>query len=125
MIYLDTSYLVKVYVAEPGSGRILAWLEGQRGLLCSWHGRLEFFCAVHRHVQAGRLAALAARRVFRRLEADEASDVVTWLPVSAALIQSACRAVSGLGRGVSLRAADRALHLATAADCGCECRVQP
>ncbi len=46
MIYLDTSYIVKCCVAEPGSERILTWLEGQRGIVCSWHGRPEFFSAI-------------------------------------------------------------------------------
>ena len=120
MIYLDTSYIVKCYVAEPGSERILTWLEGQRGLVCSWHGRLEFFSAVHRHVQTGRLAADQVRRVTRQLETDESSGIWTWLPVSPDLVRRACRVVGGLDRGSCLRAAD-ALHLATAAEAGCTC----
>ena len=119
MIYLDTSYLVKCYVAEPGSDRVLAWLEGRRGLVCSWHGRLEFHSAIHRHFQAGRLTAAQVRQVCRRLDADEADGIWTWLAVTPVAIRQACRIVAGLDRATCLRAAD-ALHLAVAADAGCE-----
>jgi uncharacterized protein len=119
MIYLDTSYIVKCYVFEPGSERILAWLEGRRGLVCSWHGRVEFYSAIHRHFQAGRLTAVQVRKVTRQLEADEANGVWTWLAVTPALVRQACAILAGLDRTTCLRAAD-ALHLATAADAGCE-----
>jgi len=119
MIYLDTSYIVKCYVSEPGSDRILAWLAGRRGLVCSWHGRLEFHSAIHRHFQGGRLAAVQVRRVIRQLENDEADGVWTWLAVTPALVRQACTVMAGLDRTTCLRAAD-ALHLATAADAGCE-----
>ena len=120
MIYLDTSYIVKCYVAEPGSDRILAWLEGQRGIVCSWQGRLEFFSAIHRHVQAGNLNVTRAKRVTSQLESDEAQGIWTWLPVTLALVRRTCQTVGGLGPKTCLRAAD-ALHLATAADAGCAC----
>ena len=119
MIYLDTSYIVKCYVAEPGSDRVLAWLTGRRGLVCSWHGRIEFHSAIHRHFQAGRLTATQVRKVARQLEADEAHGVWTWLAVTPELARRACTAIAGLDRQTCLRAAD-ALHLATAADAGCE-----
>lgn len=119
MIYLDTSYIVKCYVSEPGSDRILAWLEGRRGMVCSLHGRIEFHSAMHRHFQAGRLTATQVRKVMRQLEADEANGIWTWLAVSSALVHQACVTLAGLDRATCLRAAD-ALHLATAADAGCE-----
>ena len=119
MIYLDTSYIVKCYVSEPGSDRILAWLEGQHGLVCSWQGRVELFSALHRHVQGGRLTAAQVRKVTRQLEADEAHGIWTWLAVTPALVRKTCHTLAGLDRKTCLRAAD-ALHLATAADAGCE-----
>ena len=119
MIYLDTSYIVKCYVSEPGSDRILAWLEGRRGLVCSCHGRIEFYSALHRHFQAGRLTAAQVRKVSRQLEADEDNGIWTWLAVTPALVRHACTTLAGLDRKTCLRAAD-ALHLATSADEGCE-----
>jgi len=119
MIYLDTSYIVKCYVAEPGSDRILAWLEGRRGLVCSWYGRLEFCSALHRHFQAGRLTAGQVRRIVRHLETDEDDGLWTWLAVTPALVNQASAVVAGLDRATCLRAGD-ALHLATAAEAGCE-----
>jgi predicted nucleic acid-binding protein len=119
MIYLDTSYIVKCYVSEPGSEQILAWLEGRRGLVCSWHGRIELYSAFHRHFQAGRLTAAQVRKVTRQLEADEADGIWSWLAVTPALIRQGCCTLAGLDRKTCLRAAD-ALHLAIAADAGCE-----
>jgi uncharacterized protein len=114
MIYLDTSYIVKCYVCEPGSAEILAWLEGQSGLNCAWHGRIEFFAAVQRHVREKRLQAADARRVFRSLEADEHRNLWNWIPVSPELMRTTCDRFETLATHVPLRSAD-ALHLACAA----------
>lgn len=117
MIYLDTSYLVKCYVCEPGTEEILAWLEGRTGLSCAEHGRLEFFSAVRRHVREGRLRPSDATGVFRRLEADEALGLWNWLPVGGDLIRETCRRIATMPAEVPLRSAD-ALHLACAASGG-------
>lgn len=120
MIYLDTSYIVKCYVAEPGTEAVLEWIAGRRSLVCSLHGRIEFYSAIHRHVQAGQLTPVQARRVYRQFEEDETEGLWSWLPVTADRIRQACGVLVGLERKTCLRAAD-ALHLATAADTGCEC----
>lgn len=117
MIYLDTSYIVKCYVREPGTAEILRWLEGTSGLFTCIHGRLELFAALRRHLSEGRLTPAAGRGVFRRIEADERDGLWRWLPVSQILVASACERMQRLPHGVSLRAAD-ALHLACAADNG-------
>jgi predicted nucleic acid-binding protein len=49
--------------------------------------------------------------------ADEASRLLRWLPVDAALVRDACDRLARLAPAVFLRAAD-ALHLACAADAG-------
>jgi predicted nucleic acid-binding protein len=114
MIYLDTSYIVKCYVREPGTEAILAWLEGQAGLSCAWHGRLEFCTAVQRHVREKRILPADGRRVFRRLETDERGNLWNWIPLSPELLRAACARVEGLAPQVPLRSAD-ALHLTCAA----------
>lgn len=119
MIYLDTSYIVKCYVFEPGTEAILAWLEGRTGLSCAAHGRIEFFAAVGRHVREKRLRPAEARKVFRSLEADERRDLWNWIPVTAELIREACARIEALPPDVPLRSAD-ALHLTCAAASGFE-----
>jgi hypothetical protein len=49
MIYFDTSYLTKLYVLEPGTSEIDSWLQGNGGLVCSLHGRLELTASFKRH----------------------------------------------------------------------------
>ena len=120
MIYLDTSYIAKCYLAEPGSSEVLAWLEGKTGLTCCLHGRLEFVAAVKRHAREGRLGNRGARRAIRALESDEQLNIWHWTPITEALIHSACDRVQALPDGVFLRSAD-ALHLTCAAEHGFDC----
>ena len=117
MIYLDTSLIVKCYVAEPGSARVLSWLEGRRGLACCQHGRVEFFAAVMRHVRERRLKIAQATRIFAQLAADENDGLWQWLPITESLIQRTCDGLAQVSPKTPLRAAD-ALHLACAAEHG-------
>lgn len=117
MIYLDTSYIVKCYAREPGTVRVLKWLEGQFSPSCCSHGRIEFFAAVKRHVGEGRLSRAGALQVSKRLEADEDDGLWNWIPVTEALIRDACGRIARLSDRVFLRAAD-ALHLTCAAESG-------
>ena len=106
MIYLDTSYIVKCYVEEPGTAEVLRWIEGKRGLMCSVHGRIEFHAAVKRHEREGRLSASAAKRTLRALARDEQRGIWHWLPVTDDLVRQCCEQIAGLKREVFLRSAD-------------------
>jgi predicted nucleic acid-binding protein len=117
MIYLDTSYIAKCYLNEPGSSKILRWLEGKSGLSCCHHGRLELVCALKRHQRDGRIRFEDLHRVLQRLEADERDRIWRWLPVTTDLVREACRLVASLPRTSSVRSAD-ALHLTCAATRG-------
>jgi len=117
MIYLDTSYIVKCYLREPGTETLLAWLEGKSGLTCCLHGRLEFYAAVKRHVREGRLSDRSASASFRLLVRDERDGIWNWIPVSEGLIREACRRTASLRPSLFVRAAD-ALHLTCAAENG-------
>ncbi|OGV83607.1 MAG: hypothetical protein A3K19_07790 [Lentisphaerae bacterium RIFOXYB12_FULL_65_16] len=116
-MYLDTSYIVKCYLREPGTEEILAWLEGRTGLSCCLHGRLEFVAAVKRHVREKRLSLRDGQAVCRRLEVDERAGLWRWFSVTDAMVQSACQRLEALAPAVFLRAAD-ALHLTCALEHG-------
>jgi hypothetical protein len=117
VIYLDTSYLVKVYADEPGSADVLEWLEGKGELVCSLHGRLELISAFKRHQREGRLTGTQVNAAVRQVSRDEAAGLLTWLPISSALVATACDLVASAQAPLFLRAAD-ALHLASARDAG-------
>jgi predicted nucleic acid-binding protein len=117
VIYLDTSYLVKIYGDEPGADDVLVWLEGKSGLVCAVHGRLELFAAFKRHQREGRLPGSRLTALIKQVIQDESSQLLHWLPVSPELITTACDKIAEMPPAVFLRAAD-ALHLAAAADAG-------
>jgi uncharacterized protein len=117
MIYLDTSYIVKCYLREPGTDAVLTWLEGKSGLACCLYGRLELVAAFQRHVREGRLSERNFRASLRLLEKDEKAGIWQWIPISPELMNLACRRLASLRASVFLRAGD-ALHLACAAENG-------
>jgi uncharacterized protein len=117
MIYLDTSYIAKCYLHEPGTDIVLGWLQGKSGLSCCLHGRLELLSAFKRHVREGRLTEKLFRASLRLLEKDEKAGIWDWIPASAELIHEACKQVASLRSNIPVRAAD-ALHLVCAAENG-------
>ena len=55
-IYLDTSYLTKLYLREHGSEEVERWLGGQPAqAVCCLHGRLEIVAACKRQQREQRL----------------------------------------------------------------------
>lgn len=117
MIYLDTSYLVRLYVRQEGSQEVHDWLVGTNDWTCCLHGRLEIVSALKRQHREGQLSIKGVTAALRQMEHDEMIGLLHWLPITAELIRHACDQVAALSPKVYLRAAD-ALHLATAADAG-------
>ena len=117
MIYLDTSYLVRIYLRQSGSDAVEALLDGQRDLVCCLHGRLEMISALKRQEREGNINPRGFKAALRQLAEDENSQILRWLPANRTLIEDACAKVAGLPTTVFLRAAD-ALHLACAKDAG-------
>ena len=106
MIYLDTSYLTKIYTAEPGSAEVIAWMTGKSDFVSCLHGRLELVSSFKRHQREGHLAQRDVAALIRRLEADEAAELIVWLPCETGLIQVACARTASLPPSVFLRAGD-------------------
>ena len=117
MFYLDTSYVVKCYLNEPGSSDVLEWIEGKTGLCCSLHGRLEFWSALCRHRREARITDPEFRSVISSFRSDEQRAVWTWLDVTSVIVLAACDAIETIPQDSRIRSAD-ALHLACAAENG-------
>jgi predicted nucleic acid-binding protein len=118
MIYLDSSYLTKLYIREHGSEEVERWLDAQSEQVVSClHARLEIVAAFKRQQREQRLTDANVRAAARRLEAEEKAGAIRWLPIDTLLMSSACSHMQKLTPAVFLRAAD-ALHLACAADAG-------
>ena len=53
MNYLDSSYLVRLYIRQPGSDAVVAHLAGKGDFVCCLHGRIEVVSALKRQEREG------------------------------------------------------------------------
>ncbi len=67
MIYLDTSWLVKLYVDEPDSERVRAIVDAQSPRIVGEIAWVEFHSAVERRRREGKLSAREATSLRARL----------------------------------------------------------
>lgn len=117
MIYFDSSYIIKCYVAEPGSAQVLNLAQSHPGRASALHGRIEFWSGVKRHVREGHLSIDQADAVWRQFVLDEAAGLWLFLPIARPLIEASCTRLAALPVGTVCRAAD-AIHLTCAKEEG-------
>jgi hypothetical protein len=117
VIYFDSTYIIKCYVAEPGTEQVLALAQSHPGRACALHGRLEFWSGIKRHVGEGNLPAHSAEAVWRRFIGDEIAGFWLFLPITRTLVELSCTRLGALPPDVLCRAAD-ALHLGCAVEEG-------
>lgn len=112
MIYLDTSYLVRLYLQDPGYVEVRE-LAASDHVACSTLGQSEAVAAFHRKLREGSLSAKSYRAVLAQFEADLTAGAVHWLPTGPAILTLIRETYAKLPATVYLRGAD-AIHLATA-----------
>ena len=113
-VYLDTSALAKIYVAEVESDELEAALLGRRDLIVSDLAVTELTSAIARRVRDAHLSASHAQRIYHRVARDLTTGEFRRAELATGVHREAERLLMALGRQVPLRAAD-ALHLALAA----------
>ncbi len=116
VIYFDTSYLARLYVADAGweKARVLA---GTDRIACGVHGKAEAVAAFHRKFREGIISRPGIAGLFKQFECDCAANAFEWLPVTSNVLARVSNCYAALPATVHLRAAD-ALHLACAAEAG-------
>lgn len=111
MFYLDTSFVISLFVPDAHSGRALQWLEARSAaelVLSAW-ARVEFAGVLARQVRMGRMTARNADSTiedFRRWSSTHCQIIVPGSADFDAAVALVRRYTSGL-RGPD------ALHLAT------------
>lgn len=113
MIYLDTSYLVRLYFEDPGFKEVRD-LAATDHVACALHGQAEMVAAFHRKLREGAVPLKSFRAMLAQFETDHKAGAYQWLPSSPEVLQRVRDVYAGLPASVYLRGAD-ALHLATAA----------
>ena len=113
MIYLDTSYLVRLYFEDRGFAAVRE-LAASDHVACALHGQAETMAAFHRKLREGNIAPKAFRALLSQFDADHAAAAIHWLPANREVLDRVREVYARLPSVVYLRGAD-ALHLATAA----------
>jgi len=116
VIYCDTSYLVRLYLAETGHEAVRELCSKDRAASAG-HALGEVPAALHRAFRDGRLAPGIFQACVEQFQNDCAAEAYLWLPVEAALFASMAGRYAKLPQNTFLRSAD-ALHLACAAEHG-------
>ena len=117
MIYLDSAYIVKCYLREPGSDAVLDLAETSPGRAALILSLTEVQSVFHRHLRERRLDPAAYRTLSRRFEQDQANGHWHWLPLTGSLVRHAHARLQSLPSDLPLRSAD-CLHLCAAAEAG-------
>lgn len=116
-LFFDATYFGKLYWREPGSAEVLSCAATAAQLVCSLHGRAEFYSIGFRKVREGLAAPAMLQAVFAQFNADLATGDIRLLALTEAIVDRVESVFSTAPPDTCLRAAD-ALHLATAADHG-------
>lgn len=114
MIYLDTTYLVRLYFDDPGFEAVRR-LAVTAPVACCILGRAEVSAALHRKLREGALTPGQYRVVTGQFRKECEGGVFRWLPFSGTVVSRVERNYATLAATVFLRAAD-ALHLACAVE---------
>lgn len=112
MIYLDTSYIVRLYLEDHGFEEVRTLCEAQDAACCL-HGRAEVLGAFHRQFREGRLNARQLAEIIDQFEADSAAGGFAWFPFEESITRRLAERYRNVPATTFLRAAD-AVHLACA-----------
>ena len=113
-LYFDTSYLFRVYFAEPGHQAVKDLLAGADAVASACHARAEFSAILLRKRREGAATPEALKVIGRQFKKDRQSDLVSLLPLNEAVMERVEAVYAAAPPATFLRAAD-ALHLACAA----------
>ncbi len=115
--YFDTSYLVRLYLRDPGFESVRAIADRSEIICSAWHAQAEVVAAFHRAFREQRLDQDAYLAVLRQFQADAGKGLFQWLPLTIPVQRRVEKFFQNAAATTFLRSAD-ALHLACAAEGG-------
>ena len=116
MIYLDASYLVRLYYKDHGYEAVRA-LAATAPIACALHGRAEVVSALHRKFRDGNITPALYTTALQEFSYENRAEAFRWLPLSHTIFDRLDRIYSSLPANIFLRSGD-AIHLACAAENG-------
>lgn len=116
MIYFDTSYLVRLYMDEPGATEVRD-LAASDNIACALHGQAEMLAAFHRKLRERAIRPAAYSILLDQFHAHNEAGAFQWLAPGTEEFGRVNDVYATLPSNVFLRGAD-AIHLATAAESG-------
>jgi predicted nucleic acid-binding protein len=117
VIYFDSAYLAKCYLAEPGHREVRTLAERAGPLKSVEFAKIEVAAVFHRHRREGRFGPKEHKEFTLQFVQDCADGIVSFIPVSPALLEAAHSAYQALPPAFFLRSAD-CLHLCAARQAG-------
>lgn len=120
MIYFDSCYIAKFYLAEPDSANVITLAQGQNGVTCAMHGKAEVVAVFHRKFRENIVDTTGFHLLCDQFEADCSGGLWQWHPVDESLVRQSIQRFRNLPPTNFLRAAD-ALHLTCAVESGFTC----
>ena len=116
-LFFDATYFGKLHWREPGSVEVLACAATADELVCSSHGRAEFYSIGFRKLREGLTVPSILQTVFAQFNTDIANGDILLLPLTDTILDRVEYVFATAPATTNLRAAD-AIHLATAAEHG-------
>ncbi len=117
MLYFDSTYIAKLYVAEPDSDSVRELAQSVDEIVSSAHGRVELAYMFHRKLREGAIDRSDLQRYWTQVETDERVGLLRWLPLDESTFRTCADATLTLSETIFLRASD-ALHLTCANEHG-------
>jgi predicted nucleic acid-binding protein len=112
-VYFDSAYLVKCYIKEPDSSKVLGLVQSVEAVYSSTLSIAELACTLHRGVREKVITRVHAAYMRQAFSGDSSRGVVRLIPVSEDILRAVEATVARMPDTVFLRASD-AIHLASA-----------
>jgi predicted nucleic acid-binding protein len=112
-VYFDSAYLVKCYIEEPDSSKLLGLLQSAEAVYSSAVCIAEIACALHRSVRERIITREHADYARQAFSKDSSRGIVQLISLSEDILRAVETVTARLPSTIFLRAGD-ALHLASA-----------